>query len=43
MDIVGLGTVAMDVLLEVDTLPKEDGFAVIKRRSFLPGGTGSRH
>jgi sugar/nucleoside kinase (ribokinase family) len=41
MDIVGLGTVAMDVLLEVDTLPKEDGFAVVKRRSYLPGGSGT--
>lgn len=41
MDIVGLGTVAMDVLLEVDKLPGEDGFAVIKRRSYLPGGSGT--
>lgn len=41
MDIVGLGTVAMDVLLEVDSLPGEDGFAVIKRRSYLPGGSGT--
>ncbi len=41
MDIVGLGTVAMDVLLEVDVLPAKDGFAVIRRRSYLPGGSGT--
>ncbi len=41
MDIVGLGTVAMDILLEVDSLPGEDGFAVIKKRSYLPGGSGT--
>jgi sugar/nucleoside kinase (ribokinase family) len=41
MDILGLGTVAMDVLLEVDSLPGEDGFAVVKRRSYCPGGSGT--
>jgi len=41
MDIVGLGTVAMDVLLEVDVLPGKDGFAVIRRRSYSPGGSGT--
>src|SRR5512145_1296526 len=41
MDIVGLGTVAMDIVLEVDALPGEDGFAVIKGRSYLPGGSGT--
>jgi len=41
MDIVGIGTVAMDVLLEVDSLPKEDGFAVIGKRNYLPGGSGT--
>ena len=41
MDIVGLGTVAMDVILNVDVLPAKDGFAVIKRRSYAPGGSGT--
>jgi len=40
MDIIGLGTVAMDVMLQVDDLPVEDGFAIIKKSSFLPGGSG---
>ena len=39
--IVGLGTVAMDVLLQVDALPGPDGFAVITGRAYLPGGSGS--
>ncbi len=41
MDIVGLGTVAMDVLYEVDALPGEDGFAVVKNTTNLPGGSGT--
>lgn len=41
MDIIGLGTVAMDVVLQVDSLPKEDGFAVIKNRKYLPGGSAA--
>jgi sugar/nucleoside kinase (ribokinase family) len=41
MDIVGLGTVAMDVILELDVLPGKDEFAVIERRSYLPGGSGT--
>lgn len=39
--IVGLGTLAMDVLVGVDTLPGPDGFAVVTSRAFLPGGSGT--
>jgi sugar/nucleoside kinase (ribokinase family) len=41
MDIAGLGTVAMDVILQVSELPKEDGFAVVNQRSYLDGGSAS--
>jgi sugar/nucleoside kinase (ribokinase family) len=41
MDIIGLGTVAMDVILQVDSLPKEDGFAVIKEKNYLDGGSAT--
>jgi len=40
-DIVGLGTLAMDVLVQVDRLPGPDGFAVVTGRSYLPGGSGT--
>ncbi|MBN9104400.1 MAG: carbohydrate kinase family protein [Propionibacteriaceae bacterium] len=39
--IVGLGTLAMDVLVGVDRLPGRDGFAVVTSRAFLPGGSGT--
>ncbi len=39
--IVGLGTLAMDVLVGVDALPGPDGFAIVTGRSFLPGGSGT--
>ena len=38
---IGLGTLAMDVMLQVDTLPAEDGFAVITNTTYLPGGSGT--
>lgn len=41
MDVIGLGTVAMDIMLQVDTLPKEDGFGVIKSMTYVPGGSGT--
>ncbi|MDR3628689.1 MAG: carbohydrate kinase family protein [Ignavibacteriaceae bacterium] len=41
MDIIGLGTVAMDVILQVDALPHEDGFALIKDKQYLEGGSAS--
>lgn len=40
-DVVGLGTVAADIIKRVDRLPAADGFAVIKETTFLPGGSGS--
>ena len=40
-DVVGLGTLAMDVLVQVDRLPGVDGFAVVTGRSYLPGGSGT--
>ena len=30
MDVYGLGTLAMDVLMKVDNLPSEDGFCIVK-------------
>lgn len=39
--LVGLGTLAMDVLVQVDRLPGPDGFAVVTGRDFLPGGSGT--
>ncbi|MDP4172937.1 MAG: carbohydrate kinase family protein [Bacteroidota bacterium] len=41
MDIVALGTVAMDVILQVDSLPSEDGFALIKERNYMDGGSAA--
>lgn len=40
-DVVGVGTLAMDVLVQVDRLPGVDGFAVVTGRSYLPGGSGT--
>lgn len=40
-DIVGLGTVGIDVLVRVDKLPGPDGFAVVTDRIQLPGGSGT--
>jgi sugar/nucleoside kinase (ribokinase family) len=39
--LVGLGTLAMDVMVQVDRLPGPDGFAVVTGRDFLPGGSGT--
>lgn len=41
MDIIGLATLAMDVVMQVDTLPTEDGFAVVTNTTYLPGGSGT--
>ena len=41
MDIIGLATLAMDVMLQVDALPGEDGFAVVTSNTYLPGGSGT--
>lgn len=41
MDVIGLGTLAMDVLMKVDTLPAEDGFCIVKSNERQPGGSGT--
>lgn len=41
MDVMGLGTYAMDVMIRVDTLPTADGFCVVKSTTRLPGGSGT--
>lgn len=41
MNVVGFGTVAMDVLMQTAELPTEDGFAVIEKSTYLPGGSGT--
>lgn len=39
--IIGIATYAMDIMLKVDSLPGEDGFAVISDTARLPGGSGT--
>lgn len=41
MEVCGLGTIAMDVLMQVDMLPQKDGFCIVKNTSYQPGGSGS--
>ena len=41
MDVYGLGTLAMDVLIQVDTLPGEDSFCIVKSSERQPGGSGT--
>lgn len=41
MEIVAVATYAMDVLMKVDRLPAEDGFAVVTNNTYLPGGSGT--
>ncbi|HHY59389.1 MAG TPA: carbohydrate kinase family protein [Clostridia bacterium] len=41
MDIVAVATVAMDIVLQVDRLPKEDGFAVVQSTTMVDGGSGA--
>ncbi len=41
MDIYGLGTLAIDVLMKVDKLPSADGFCIIKSSERQPGGSGT--
>ncbi len=36
-----LGTVGMDVLMKVDSLPEADSFGVIESSTYLPGGSGT--
>lgn len=37
MDVYGLGTLAMDVLIQVDALPGEDSFCIVKSSERQPG------
>ena len=41
MEVYGLGTLAMDVLMKVDNLPSEDGFCIVKSNDRQPGGSGT--
>jgi sugar/nucleoside kinase (ribokinase family) len=41
MDVTGLGSLAMDVVMQVDSLPKADTFCIIENTSYLPGGSGT--
>lgn len=41
MDVCGLGTVAMDVLMQVDRLPGKDGFCTVQKTTYQPGGSGT--
>lgn len=41
MEVCGLGTIAMDVLMQVDMLPQKDGFCMVENTSYQPGGSGS--
>ncbi len=41
MNIVGVGTIAMDVLYKVNRLPEEDGFSLIEERKLLEGGSAA--
>ncbi|MBU0991432.1 MAG: carbohydrate kinase family protein [Proteobacteria bacterium] len=39
IDVLGLGAVAMDIVLNCGHLPEEDGYAVIDKESATPGGS----
>lgn len=41
IDVLGLGTLATDVLIRVDKLPAADGFCVVKSSTHQPGGSGT--
>lgn len=41
IDVLGLGTLATDVLIRVDKLPTADGFCVVKSSTRQPGGSGT--
>lgn len=41
MEIVGLGSYAMDVMIQVNEFPKEDGFVVVTGTTYVPGGSGT--
>ncbi len=37
--VLGLGAAAMDVVLECDDLPREDGFSLVRKERVVPGGS----
>lgn len=39
MSVLGLGTAAMDVVLQCESLPREDGFAFVHRENLMSGGS----
>lgn len=39
MKVLGLGTAAMDIVLQCESLPREDGFAFVREERMLPGGS----
>lgn len=39
MDVLGLGCAAMDIVMQCDSLPREDGFSFIHNERLLPGGS----
>jgi sugar/nucleoside kinase (ribokinase family) len=41
VDVLGMGAVAMDLLLRCEDLPGEDGFAFVHKEEWLPGGSCS--
>ena len=41
MDLVSISTYAMDVLMNVNQLPGEDGFAVVTNNTYTAGGSGT--
>lgn len=41
VDVLGMGAVAMDLVLRCDALPGEDGFAFVREERWLPGGSCS--
>jgi sugar/nucleoside kinase (ribokinase family)/ABC-type sugar transport system substrate-binding protein len=39
VDVLGLGAVAMDIVLQCEDLPREDGFAFVHEEKLMPGGS----
>lgn len=39
VDVLGLGAVAMDIVLQCEDLPREDGFAFVHEERLVPGGS----
>ncbi|MDD2568948.1 MAG: carbohydrate kinase family protein [Clostridia bacterium] len=40
-NVLAMGTVAMDIVMECTALPKEDGFGYIEKETLLPGGSSA--